>query len=151
MSDNPGVPSPQHAAPVSVKTQGNPDLTLVIDQGTHASRALVFAADGSLRASAIQEISTERFGEDRVEHSADNILHSIEIVLARTRQLLGADHARVTQAGLATQRASIVCWDKFTGEVLSPVLSWQDRRANAWLAQFAPHAAEVHRLSGLFL
>ena len=134
-----------------MKIQVNADLTLVIDQGTHASRALVFAADGSLRASAIQEIRTERFGEDRVEQSADDILHSIEIVLARTRQLLGGDYARVVQAGLATQRASIVCWDKFSGEPLSPVISWQDRRANAWLAQFAPHAAEVHRLSGLFL
>lgn len=134
-----------------MKTQVTADLTLVIDQGTHASRALVFAADGSLRSSAIQEIKTERFGTDRVEQSPDDILHSIELVLARSRQLLGADFARVTQVGLATQRASIVCWDKFTGEALSPVLSWQDRRANVWLKQFDAHAAEVHRLSGLFL
>ena len=128
-----------------------PDLTLAIDQGSHASRALVFAADGSLRASAIQEIKTDRIGADRVEHNADDILNSIALALTRVRQLLGDDAKRVSQAGIATQRSTVVCWDKFTGEALSPAISWQDRRAQAWLAQFAPHTSTVHRLTGLRL
>lgn len=133
------------------KPSALPEFTLVIDQGSHASRALVFAADGSLRASAIQEIKTERLGHDRVEHNADDILSSIELALTRVRQLLGNDAKRVTAAGLATQRSTIVCWDKFTGQALSPAISWQDRRAQSWLEGFAPHALEVHRLTGLRL
>jgi glycerol kinase len=34
---------------------------------------------------------------------------------------------------------------------LSPVISWQDRRAAAWLAGFAPHESDVHARTGLRL
>jgi glycerol kinase len=44
-----------------------------------------------------------------------------------------------------------VCWDRVTGEALSPVISWQDRRAHAWLARFAPHAEAIHATTGLML
>lgn len=128
-----------------------PELTLVIDQGGHATRALVFAADGSLRAHAIQEVKTAHPAIDQVEHDPTEILESIDIALSRVARLLGDDIKRVTQAALTTQRSTIACWDKFTGEALSPVLSWQDRRAHAWLAHYAPHAREVHRTTGLFL
>ena len=127
------------------------ELTLVIDQGGHATRALVFAADGSLRAHAVQEVKTAHPAVDQVEHDPEELLGSIDIALTRVARLLGDDLKRVTQAGLATQRSTIACWDKFTGEALSPVISWQDRRAHAWLARYAPHAATVHRATGLFL
>jgi glycerol kinase len=57
----------------------------------------------------------------------------------------------IAAAGLATQRSSVVCWDRVTGEALSPVLSWQDRRAADWLAGFTRHAKAIHWETGLFL
>lgn len=130
---------------------GSSDLTLVIDQGGHASRALVFAADGSLRAHALQEVKTTRVGTDRVEHDPEEVLESIHLALLRTSQALGPQVKQVVHAALATQRSSIVCWDKFTGAALSPVISWQDRRAHAWMRGFEPHAERVHQTTGLFL
>jgi glycerol kinase len=61
------------------------------------------------------------------------------------------DRGTITAAGLATQRSSIVCWDRETGRALSPVISWQDRRAADWLRQFQNRSAEIHALTGLVL
>jgi glycerol kinase len=44
-----------------------------------------------------------------------------------------------------------VCWDRKTGTALSNVISWQDRRAAAWLDGFASHRRRVHELTGLVL
>jgi glycerol kinase len=51
--------------------------------------------------------------------------------------------------GIATQRSTVVCWDRETGEALSPVISWQDRRNAAWLDELALDPADVHRITGL--
>ena len=46
---------------------------------------------------------------------------------------------------------SAICWDRATGRPLSPIFSWQDRRAHAWIAELAAHGDDVHRRTGLFL
>jgi len=53
-------------------------------------------------------------------------------------------------AGLATQRSSIVCWNRVTGQPLSQVLSWQDLRGESWLRSQVIDDAWVHRTTGLF-
>jgi glycerol kinase len=50
---------------------------------------------------------------------------------------------------MALQRSSVVCWDRTTGEALSPVLSWQDRRGEAWLAGFSAEAERVRERTEL--
>ena len=41
---------------------------------------------------------------------------------------------------MATQRSSVLAWDRFTGIPLSPVLSWQDRRvADKGIAHLRRH------------
>ncbi len=65
--------------------------------------------------------------------------------------LAGQELAQVVAAGLATQRSSIVCWQRGSGQPLSPVISWQDRRTFAWIAQLAPQQAQVQASTGLML
>lgn len=128
---------------------GRNHLTLVLDQGGHATRAIVFDATAGVRAQAERPVATLRLDDLRVEQDAEAIIASAEGALADVRAQLGRDFAQIDAAALATQRSSIVCWDRETGAPLSPVLSWQDRRAHAWLAQFAPHAAHVRQVTGL--
>jgi glycerol kinase len=71
--------------------------------------------------------------------------------VAEALSKLGERRPDVVAAGLASQRASCACWDRRDGHPLSPVFSWQDRRAHAWLRQFDAHAEAVHRKTGLFL
>lgn len=126
-------------------------LLLAIDQGGHASRVIAFDAHGEHCAESFTPISTFRSGHDRVEHDPNEIMDSIRTALEDIVQTLGSDAERVVAAGLATQRSSIVCWDRRTGKPLSPVLSWQDRRNASSIDRLRVHAASVREQTGLVL
>jgi glycerol kinase len=126
-------------------------LVLAIDQGGHASRVIAFDAHGKQYAESFAPISTFRSGHDRVEHDATEVLESIRTALGDVAQALGEDAQRVVAAGLATQRSSIVCWDSRTGQPLSPVLSWQDRRTAKFIDSLHQHETLVHETTGLVL
>lgn len=126
-------------------------LTLVIDQGTHATRALAFDENGRVRASAVRKIKLKGHGTAQVEQDGREIIASlhevVQAVLAdETVRSLG-----VGQAGLTGQRSSVIAWDKRTGQPLSPLFSWQDRRVAGWLKAFEPYASAVKERTGLRL
>ena len=127
-----------------------PDLYLALDQGGHASRALVFDRDGALAAQSAVPIATLRNAQDHIEHDPVELLASLRQAIATACTALPSG-SRIGAAGLATQRSSMVCWRRSTGEALSPVISWQDRRHAAWLEHLAPRATEIRMLTGLVL
>ena len=126
-------------------------LVLAIDQGTHASRALVFDRQGRTLASGVANISISYPQADWAEQNGDEIINSVRMAATQALQALGTRRRDVVTAGLSSQRSSVICWDRITGEPLSPIFSWQDRRAHAWIDQLQPHADTVHRKTGLFL
>jgi len=126
-------------------------LYLCIDQGGHASRALVFDGRGVLHASSLREVGVQALPPDRVEQDPEELVASLQAVIAEAVVSLGCRADQIASAGIATQRSSIVCWDRRTGTALSPVISWQDRRAHEWLSRFAVQTNEVHRRTGLIL
>ncbi|MFT5133557.1 MAG: glycerol kinase [Gammaproteobacteria bacterium] len=126
-----------------------PPLYLVIDQGGQSSRALVFNKEGDILTQGSHPIKTIRNGPDKVEHVADEILSSIHASIDLC--LDGIDPELIESIGLACQRSSIVCWDKTSGSALSPVLSWQDRRAGESLDKLSAQAEIIHSSTGLFL
>jgi glycerol kinase len=125
-------------------------LYLALDQGGHASRALVFAGNGKLLARGSAPVATLRNAEGHVEHEPDVLIASLrEAIAAACRELpVGS---RILAAGLATQRSSMCCWNRHSGIALSPVISWQDRRNAAWLEKLAPHARKIREQTGLVL
>jgi len=131
-------------------TPSNP-LYLCIDQGGHASRALVFDSRGVLHVSSLREVGVHAPLPDRVEQDPEELVASLRAVIAEAVVSLGNRADQIVSAGIATQRSSIVCWDRRTGAALSPVISWQDRRAHQWLDRFSAHASEVHQRTGLRL
>jgi glycerol kinase len=127
-------------------------LVLAIDQGTHASRALVLDAQGRSVAAGEKEISLAHPQPDWAEQDGEEIVASMFAAIERALAPLGARRAEVEVAGLSSQRASCICWDRRDGRPLSPVFSWQDRRAHAWIAALEPqHGDAVHRKTGLYL
>jgi glycerol kinase len=126
-------------------------LVLVIDQGGHASRAMLIDYDGHIVSEGYQEIRTVYPREQWVEHDPEELV--LSIVNSVRQALAGVAHRRgsIVSAGLATQRSSIVCWDKNSGTALSPVISWQDRRASGWIKQFSRYGEDIHKKTGLFL
>lgn len=126
-------------------------LYLCIDQGGHASRAIVFNYQGEMISSAYAEIATERPANLFVELNAEILLESINSSINQVLTKLGEKKHKIVSAGLATQRSNIVCWNKETGKALSPVISWQDRRNTGWLEQFSEKNELIHKTTGLFL
>jgi glycerol kinase len=126
-----------------------PPLYLAIDQGGHASRVMVFDAQGTVVAQASQAVAVATPQPGWVEQDAEAVVASIHGAAARVAEELGTALASVAAAGLATQRATLVCWDRESGQALSPAISWQDRRAAAWMQAFASQRQRIRHLTGL--
>lgn len=120
-------------------------LYLVLDQGSHASRAILFNHSGELIASEVCPIATQRPQQGWVEHDPEVVLDSLRQAM---RSVVAGRN--ITAAGFTTQRSSIVCWSRNTGHALSPVISWQDTRAHIWIRDFFRYRDEICARTGLF-
>ncbi len=129
----------------------NNDLYLAIDQGGHASRAIVFNNCGEIIAQVHRHIGVKRYDDSFVEHDAEELLQSVQTAVEEVLDQLGDKAQRVAAAGLATQRSNVVCWNRQTGEALSLIISWQDVREHQWLKSLTPRAQKIHQKTGLFL
>jgi len=90
-------------------------------------------------------------GELVVEHDPKELMDSVFSSIDRIQAILGEKYKNIANAGLATQRSSIVCWNKVTGEHYSPVISWQDRRTVSEITQFEHLSYRIHQLTGLYI
>jgi len=127
------------------------DLILAIDQGTHSTRALLFDAQGRQLVMAQQAVDLQVLDSVRIEQSPLQILSSMQQVVAEVLQNPTIDSSRVRHAGLATQRSSVLAWTRDEGTALSPVLSWQDRRAATALQLLQQHGENIRNATGLRL
>ena len=125
---------------------------LTLDQGGSASRALVFDSRGRKRSAAARvEVPDSRPRPGWVEQDPDAVAASLRAAAeAALAPLRGAERAGVVACSLSTQRSCLVCWDRESGAALSPVLSWQDTRAAAWLQEQGLHAETVRTTTGLY-
>lgn len=131
-----------------MNTRDESPLYLVIDQGGHATRAFVFDATGRCVSEGWTELATTRPGKGRVEHDARTLLEGTREAIAAAVAGLETTEELVA-AGLATQRSTIVCWDRHSGAPLSPAISWQDTRNQSLVESLQAEAALARRISGL--
>lgn len=126
-------------------------MSLALDQGGSASRALVFDVEGRELASARVEVADRRPRSGWVEQDPDAVVDSLrQAAEAALMQLDAEQRTRVHACGLSCQRSSLVCWDRESGIALSPILSWQDTRAAQWLAAQALDAEAIRASTGLY-
>jgi glycerol kinase len=128
-----------------------PPYALVIDQGGHSTRALVFDSELDIVAQSQYSIQTFHPQPRFAEHDAAKVAESLQFVLTEIASQLGSEVNHIQSAGLACQRSSIVCWDKQTGEVLTPVISWQDSRGHLYLNQLQAEQESIQQKTGLRL
>jgi len=122
-------------------------LVLALDQGSHASRAVLFDSFGNQLAAAQVAVATRREGADRVEQDPEELVRSLQTALVDATDSRAG--AAILAAGLATQRSTVVAWSRATGRALCDALSWQDRRNAGLLAHLAPLAQRVREITGL--
>ena len=132
-------------------------LIAVLDQGSSATKAALVSPQGEVAASRVA-VSTRRDGEV-VEQDPREIWASVESVLGelerrgRNGHIDHIDHIdHIMALGLCAQRSSCLLWERSTGEPLTAVISWQDRRHAALAAALAGELGEtVREQTGLFL
>ncbi len=129
----------------------NEKFNLVFDQGGHATRAILFDSDSNILKHFECPITTNQSGELVVEHDAQELIASFHKVIGQVYSSLADNFGKIKTVGMATQRSSFVCWDKLTGEALTPVISWQDRRTVNELEKYQSHQDEIHQKTGLYL
>ena len=116
-------------------------LVIALDQGSHASRAVLFDAAGNEVAQAHVPVATRHSGDDRVEHDPEELVRSLRTALQDACERRPG--VRVVAAGLATQRSTIVAWSRGTGRALADAISWHHQ---AFEGQFLAGALEASRL-----
>ena len=128
------------------------DLILVLDAGTTSTRAMAFARDGSVRATAQRELTQHYPQPGWVEHDAQEIWQAT-LACARETIVAAGGAQGFAAIGITNQRETVVAWDKATGEPLARALVWQDRRTaqDCEALRAAGHEAEVQRRTGLLL
>ncbi len=128
------------------------DYILVLDEGTTSTRAMLFAHDGVLVASA-QEPLTQHYPQSGwVEHDPREIWDK-SLACAREVVAKAGGAAAVACIGITNQRETVVAWDRATGEPLTNAIVWQDRRTEPFCAALRDggHEAGVQARTGLLL
>jgi glycerol kinase len=126
-------------------------LILAIDQGTHSTRAIMFDARGRVVSMARQPVALVRKSRREIEQFPDEIRLSMQTVVDDVLNDPAVDREQIAVAGMATQRSSVLAWDRITGMPLSPVLSWQDRRVADTLLTLLDHDQHIRESTGLHL
>ncbi len=124
---------------------------LALDQGTHASRAVLWDGDGQHQATVLRKVELQRPQEGWVEQDAAALLDSLRDAMNEALAIAREAKATVIAAGLATQRSTVVAWDRETGQPLAPALSWQDTRAQAVIDALSDSASLIKARTGLQL
>lgn len=121
-------------------------LLLGIDEGTTAVKAALF--DERLR--PVREARRDK--ENRhprpgwVEQDAEAVLRAVVDAVA---ELLDDAPGEVVACGLDHQGESVLAWDAESGAPLTPIVVWQDKRAQEVLDRLGGQEDEIRRRSGL--
>jgi glycerol kinase len=130
-------------------------LYLAIDQGGQSSRVAVYDNQGQQLACFSAPLETRHYtdaaGAPCVEQDPHQLLRGLRDCLAQVESHLGQAANQLVAAGFAGQGSSLLCWHRQTGEPLSPILSWQDRRAGSYLQDLPFAQSELMSRTGLRL
>ncbi len=122
-------------------------LLLGIDEGTTAVKVALFDTSLEPLLTARRAVAVSHPQPGWVEKDALAILDAV--VSAVGEVLAGADGV-IVAAGLDHEGESVLAWDAQSGAPLSPVIVWQDKRAQSVLAELSPQDVErIGVLTGL--
>lgn len=105
---------------------------LAVDQGTSATKTVVFDTCGRIVAQATEPLKSyfpqPGFVEQDPLEIYQNVLASVKACLERFREDVSPDLAQIKTCGISNQRETFVLWDR-TGQPLSNAVVWQCKRS----------------------
>jgi glycerol kinase len=121
-------------------------MLLGIDEGTTGVKAALFDQRLQPVAEARRDKVNRHPEEGWVEQDGVEVIAAVTEAVA---ELLDRADGEVIACGLDHQGESVLAWDSETGEPLSPIVVWQDKRSQEILDELTDREDEVKELSGL--
>src|SRR3954449_7414486 len=121
-------------------------MLLGIDEGTTGVKAALFDQRLQPLAEARRDKVNRHPEEGWVEQDGEEVVAAVTESVA---ELLAGTDGEVIACGLDHQGESVLAWDAESGEPLSPIVVWQDKRSQEILDELTDQADEVKELSGL--
>src|SRR5512144_2360849 len=121
-------------------------MLLGIDEGTTGVKAALFDQRLQPVAEARRDKVNRHPEEGWVEQDGEEVLVAVTEAIA---ELLDGADGDVIACGLDHQGESVLAWDSETGQPLSPIVVWQDKRSQEILDELTDVEEEVQKLSGL--
>ncbi|MGZ8622428.1 MAG: FGGY family carbohydrate kinase [Solirubrobacterales bacterium] len=121
-------------------------LLLGVDEGTTGVKAALFDEQLQPVAEARRDKVNTHPNEGWVEQDGNEVLAAVTEAVA---ELLADPPGEIVACGLDHQGESVLAWDAESGEPLSPIVVWQDKRSQEVLDKLGDKEEEVQQLSGL--
>ena len=114
-----------------------PEHLLALDVGTTSARALIVGPTGLPAALARRRVISHHPAPGLVEQDAGEVWRLAESAMAEALATAGLRASDIAAIGVTSQRASIVLWDRNSGEPVAPMIVWSDLRGIARAADLA--------------
>jgi glycerol kinase len=101
---------------------------LAIDQGTTSSRAIVFDAAMTIKATAQEEFPQHFPDSGWVEHDPGDLWSTTAGTCRAAIEKAGLGPDDIAAIGITNQRETTLVWDAKTGQPIHNAIVWQDRR-----------------------
>jgi len=126
---------------------------LSIDQGTTATKTVLYTLNGDIKAISTQSVKQYYPHDGWVEHDPYNILDSIKTGIRDIFNKTEITKDQIIAIGIDNQGETIIPFDKKTGEPLYNAIVWQDRRTSQFCSRMKDAADEaiITEKTGLFL
>jgi len=119
-----------------------------LDQGSSSSRAVAFGVDGRLAFQSRRPLRCRHDGAI-AEYDAAELARGQLDALDELLDLLPPE-SEIAGLAVASQRSTVVLWDRNTGAPLCPAPSWQDGRAAALLDEIPLDHGQIRAITGLY-
>lgn len=102
---------------------------IVLDQGTSGTKAFLFSENGNVVFSKKVKHALEKPAPHHVECDPSIILNACLRLLHDMVQFADENELSIQSAGLTAQRSTFMFWEKDSGKIRTPAISWQDSRS----------------------
>ncbi len=137
---------PPMPGPEDQPRRGAP-LAVALDLGTTTIKSALLGPDETLEPGPSAPAPPLSGTGPIREGSVEDYLAAADAILAAALKGRPAD----LPVGIASQRSTFAVWERATGRPVTPLISWQDRRAAGWCRRNAAACAALAPATGLVL
>lgn len=105
--------------------------TLIIDQGTTSTRAVIFNQEPRIIAFSQLEITQIYPKDGWIEHNPEEIWESVYQTIKDVINKAELTYANIYAIGITNQRETSILWDKTTGKAIYNAIVWQSLQSQS--------------------